>query len=91
MERQSWQYLLPLLFPLAVLLYLYQFLGSNSSSPEPMQCGENSVVYSVKPDESCWAIASERGVTVADLMKLNPHMDCEVLKVGEMICVPSVE
>ena len=71
-----------------LLLALYRFLGSAASTTMPLVCGENSARYLVKPGDSCWAIANERGATVEDLMKLNQGIDCSLLNAGREICVP---
>jgi LysM repeat protein len=72
------------------LLALFRFLGSPGQAPKSLVCPENSAGYLVKPGDSCWAISNERGATVADLLKLNQGMDCNRLKAGREICVPTV-
>lgn len=89
-NRRAWQYMLPLLFPLAILLYLWQYVGSDKWTPIPVpSCGEHSTLYVVQPGESCWAIVEERGGTLDDLIKMNPDLDCQLLKAGQRICVPT--
>lgn len=94
-DREAWQYMLPLLFPLAVLIYLFNFLGPNSSSSDSLGsvfCGEpHTVSYVTKSGDSCWDIADQRGATMEDLMKMNPSLECEPLTIGQTICVPSTE
>ena len=83
----AWRYMLPFFLLVSVfLLALYRFLWS--AAPTPLACAKNSVLYLVKPGDSCWAIANDRGATVADLMKFNQGMDCSLLKAGTEICVP---
>jgi hypothetical protein len=91
-DREAWQYMLPLLFPLAVLIYLFNFLGPNSSSSDSLGsvfCGEpHTVSYVTKSGDSCWVIANEHGGTMEDLIKMNPELECEPLKIGQTICIP---
>jgi LysM repeat protein len=70
------------------LLALYRFLGSAGTTTIPFVCAEDSVRYSVKSGDSCWAIANDHGITVADLIKLNQDVDCNLLQAGRDICVP---
>lgn len=90
-DGKAWRYMLPFFLLVSVfLLALYRFLGS-AAAPTPVACAENSVRYLVKPGDSCWAIANDRGATVADLMRLNQGMECSLLKAGRVICVPVSE
>lgn len=89
-ESEAWRYMLPFFLLVVVfLLALYRFLGSaESDAPIPLVCPENSVRYLIKAGDSCWAIANDRGATVADLTRLNQDIDCSLLKVGREICAP---
>lgn len=82
--------MLPLiLFPLAILLWLYNFLNSTSSPSEVVNCAaQDAVLYVVKQGDSCWGIVEEHGGTVEGLIGLNPGLDCRLLEVGKGICVP---
>lgn len=85
----AWRYMLPFFLLVSVaLLTLFRYVGS-ASAPTPLMCGDNSVPYSVIAGDSCWAIADSRGVTIADLEKLNVELDCTLLKAGTGICVPA--
>jgi hypothetical protein len=88
-NSEAWRYLLPFFVLVSVvLLALFRFLGSASPTPLPLVCAEKSVRHVVKSGDSCWAIANDRGATVADLTRLNQGLDCNLLKSGREICVP---
>lgn len=74
-----------------VLLALFRFLGFGTGMFTPFGCEEGALPYSVKPGDSCWAIASDRGATVEDLQRLNEGLNCDLLKAGKKICVPVSE
>lgn len=90
-DREAWRYMLPFFLLVSVVLFaLFRFLGS-AAVPTPFICANDSVRYLVKPGDSCWDIANDRGATVADLMRLNQGMDCNLLKAGRDICAPVSE
>jgi len=90
-NSEAWRYMLPFfLLVLVSLLLLFRFLGF-SAAPTPLTCAENSIRYEVKSGDSCWAVADHRGVAVADIIRLNPGLDCILLKAGREICVPVSE
>ncbi|KAK0504108.1 hypothetical protein EDD18DRAFT_1132091 [Armillaria luteobubalina] len=41
------------------------------------------------PGESCSSIATQAGITVAQLEAANPGLNCYALIVGQSICIPS--
>jgi LysM repeat protein len=90
-DNEAWRYILPFFLLVSVLLFaLFRFLGS-AADPTPYVCPEDSIRYTVKVGDSCWAIANGHSVKVADLMRLNYGMDCSLLKAGREICVPASE
>jgi len=87
----AWRYMLPFFLLVSVaLLALFRYVGS-ASTPTPLICGDNSIPYLVKLQDSCWAIANDRGATVADLEMLNQGIDCSLLHAGSEICVPATK
>jgi LysM repeat protein len=90
-NNEAWRYLLPFFLLVSVfLLALFRFLG-RAATPTPLVCAGNSVRYLVNPGDSCWAIANDHGVSVADLVRLNQGVKCSLLQAGSEICVPVSE
>jgi LysM repeat protein len=49
------------------------------------------IVHEVLPKETKYAIAKEHGITVADLVKANPILESDGLKIGQKIIIPVLE
>jgi LysM repeat protein len=49
----------------------------------------NRGTYEIKPGDFCFTIAEQLGVTVDELLKLNPGTDCENLRVGAQLRIPA--
>jgi hypothetical protein len=58
--------------------------GSNSTARE---CTQGMEKYVVKLGDTCWAVAQDRGIEVADLVRGNEALDCDKLAVGEVLCL----
>lgn len=98
-SRTSWRAeLMPLLnFGMLVglcLLGLFWYLHVSASSDDDGEvvpeliCPDENVVYSVEKGDSCWDLAKDRGISVDDVLDLNPKLDCDTLKFGTEICLP---
>jgi LysM repeat protein len=59
----------------------------SQSSLTQAQCSNYYRVFAV---DSCDNIATAFGTTVANLLTLNPGMNCTILPVNQLICVPTV-
>ncbi|KAG4424559.1 hypothetical protein IFR04_002269 [Cadophora malorum] len=89
-DKAAWRYMLPFfLLVMVVLFSLFKYLGFGTGFlPEPLSCKEGFVSYVVKKGDSCWQIAHDRGAEVADLVRSNEGLKCDLLKAGKEICVP---
>ncbi|KAG8737540.1 hypothetical protein FRC10_008070 [Ceratobasidium sp. 414] len=47
-------------------------------------CGS---IHAVASGEGCWSIYTDAGLTQAQLLALNPGLDCNVLMLGQQVCV----
>ena len=56
--------------------------------PEP-QCPQGWTLYTIRSGDTLYRIAQERGTTVAELLRVNPGIDPNALRVGQRICVPA--
>jgi LysM repeat protein len=50
----------------------------------PIICKTSMVV---EPDDTCNIIIRYRGITMTELMRLNPSLNCQNLQVGQIICL----
>lgn len=92
--RQAIKMLLP--FALLVIVFLLAFFkflsGASTDEKQPqVDCAEGFQAVEVQSGETCWAIAKARGITVDELTGIqgNEDVDCDVLGVGQGICVPN--
>ncbi len=56
---------------------------------EPDICPPGSVPYIIQAGDTFWRIAQNLGVSVQDIINLNPGVDPNRLMVGQQICVPA--
>ena len=56
--------------------------------PEP-RCPQGWTLYTIRSGDTLYRIAQERGTTVAELLRVNPGIDPNALRVGQRICVPA--
>lgn len=95
-SRTSWRHeLMPLLnFGVIIgsflLLIFWIITRGESPNKEPLvSCGDATSPYKIQDGDTCWSIGEESGISVDDLLKANPSIDCAKLGVGTEICVPS--
>lgn len=87
--------LMPLLnFLLIVALFLmgvFWFLGflAKGHSMEPA-CAEGGHRHRISMGETCWAIAEKHKIGLDALRDANEGVNCDMLRVGSTICVPSM-
>ncbi|GJJ06170.1 hypothetical protein Clacol_000359 [Clathrus columnatus] len=73
---------------------VFKFVNSDdsASNPHKFHCpdGETAPQYHVKAGDSCWTIANSHKFALETLLNqtLNPKLDCDHLKPGEVICLP---
>ncbi|KAL2201980.1 hypothetical protein CC79DRAFT_158715 [Sarocladium strictum] len=91
--RPSWRRdMMPLLqFGVIIgvfLLLLFWFLRVNASHSSIVRCTEGTSKYTIKPDDTCWAIAQAKGIDIKDILTYNKGVDCENLVIGSAMCLP---
>ncbi len=90
-QHRSWrQELMPLLnFLLLIgvfLLGVFWFMGF-SFRPAPPACG-GGPSHTVERGDTCWEIAKGRGISLDELQGVNEGLDCNRLRIGDVVCLP---
>ncbi|KAL0934678.1 LysM domain-containing protein [Colletotrichum truncatum] len=88
--RQGWQPLLNFFLIIGLFLMLLTWWLYRTPSEELPQCGGQAVPYKISKGDTCWAIAEEHKMSVEDLVKANDGLNCDKLRPGSSICVPSI-
>ncbi|KAH8168511.1 lysM domain-containing protein [Sarocladium implicatum] len=72
------------------LLVLFSFFrwSGGSGSGAVVHCADGAHKYTIKPDDTCWAIAQEQGIDIKDILSSNEGVDCENLVIGSALCLP---
>lgn len=73
------------LIVVVVLLSLFWFINRPSAT---LQCPRGTERYQVAKGDTCWAIATDRGIEVDALTKANARLDCDRLQPGDQLCLP---
>lgn len=58
------------------------------AAPAPRVCGMGLVPYTIRAGDTLYELALRSGTTVDALLRLNPGVDPNSLRVGEIICLP---
>lgn len=86
--------LMPLLnFFMILALFLaglFWFLGWMTSSRALPHCAQGSHAHQIQRGESCWSIAQMHGINVDQLQQANQGVNCDLLGVGGLVCVPAM-
>ncbi|KAK9764227.1 hypothetical protein K7432_008447 [Basidiobolus ranarum] len=65
---------------------------STSAVPTPTStpsiCQPNATKYTVKAGDTCYLISTNNGITLENLLKANPGVNCDVIFVGQSLCIP---
>lgn len=72
------------------LIGLFWFLGWMTSSHNLSTCPPGSHAHQIQKQETCWSIAQMHEIEVDQLRDANEGIDCDLLRVGGMICVPAM-
>ncbi|PSR76865.1 hypothetical protein BD289DRAFT_167831 [Coniella lustricola] len=72
------------------LVGLFWFLGWATSSKSLAHCDTGSHAHQIQKGESCWSIAQMHGIDVDRLKQANHHLDCDLLRIGGLVCVPAM-
>ncbi len=60
----------------------------DSSGPSP-KCPVGSFAYTIKQGDTLWQLARTYNTTVEAIMAINPGIDPNNLRIGQVICIPS--
>ncbi|KAJ3168705.1 Solute carrier 26 [Irineochytrium annulatum] len=60
---------------------------STTSSPATPSTTESCATYTLELNDSCSSVALANGLSLPRLQALNPSLDCDVLYVGDQVCV----
>lgn len=71
------------------LMGLFWFLGWMAKSPSISSCGLGSHAHQIQQGETCWSVANMHGIDLDRLKEANGAIDCDLLWVGQVICVPA--
>ncbi|KAK5636667.1 hypothetical protein RRF57_012379 [Xylaria bambusicola] len=80
-------FLLVGLFLLAVMWFINS--GSKDSTEVVRSCDDGTTPYMIKANDTCWAIAEARSVSLDDILEKNKGLDCDILSIGQTVCMPA--
>jgi LysM repeat protein len=67
---------------------VFRLVGPIHTQPSTKPCPEGSSDYYIKSGDTCWQITKTYGCTLDRMLDVNSGLNCDVLRVGEKICVP---
>lgn len=53
------------------------------------RCPQGSFAYTIRPGDTLFLLAQRFNTTVAAIQRLNPGIDPNNLRIGQIICVPT--
>jgi LysM repeat protein len=62
--------------------------GSTLQAEATRECGEKKS-HKVQYGDTCWAIAEDNNLSVQLLEEVNLNLNCDSLRAGEVICIPT--
>ncbi|KAI1331103.1 carbohydrate-binding module family 50 protein [Xylariaceae sp. FL0255] len=74
---------------LAFFWYLTRGTGGGNNVVS-RKCAQDDTPYVVTSGDTCWAIAEAKSVPLEVLTQANEGIDCDLLVVGETICIPTL-
>lgn len=51
-------------------------------------CGDETFSYTIQRGDTLWKLSKTHGVSVRDILDLNPNLEPQNLRIGEVICIP---
>lgn len=90
-HRNAVRMMLPFALLVLVFLFLVFKLVNRSDDTYVVACGDGHDQLHVSKGDTCWAIAETHGLSVDALLSLrgNHGVDCDRLRIGQHICVPT--
>jgi LysM repeat protein len=70
-------------------LQIGQVICIPGGTPPPTTCPPGSFAYTVKAGDTLWNLASRYNTTVEAIMAINPGINPNNLRVGQVICIHS--
>jgi len=79
-----------LMMVIVALLLVLRLVAPHTHDEDPVVtlCSGFSHAYRIEAGDTCWDIAHSRGLSVNDLLDVNPGLDCKLLTPSEIICLP---
>lgn len=72
------------------LIGLFWLLGWMTSSRTLSTCPAGSHAHQIHKGETCWGIAQMHKIEVDQLKEANEGIDCSLLRIGGLLCVPAM-
>ena len=69
-------------------LQIGQVICIPSTTPPPPRCPVGSFAYTIKPGDTIYKLAMTYNTTVEAILALNPGLDPDNLRIGQVICIP---
>jgi LysM domain len=96
-NHNAYRMFLPYMLLIAVfLLFVWRFIVGHSAPiapPQERMCpgGPNVTKHHVRDGDTCWKVAQSYNTTVDALLDeaLNPGLECDRLRSGDVLCVPT--
>ncbi|KAF8478800.1 hypothetical protein JB92DRAFT_3133867 [Gautieria morchelliformis] len=96
-NHNAYRMFLPFMLLIAVfLLFVWRFIVGHSppiSPPQERMCpgGPNMTKHHVRDGDTCWKVAQSYNITVDALLDevLNPGLECDRLRSGDVLCIPT--
>jgi hypothetical protein len=82
-----------ILIVFACLLLVWRLVLAPSYSPAPAPaptpvCPDNTEPYAIRDGDTCWALGQARGLSVDQVIRANPGLECTRLRPGQRVCLP---
>ncbi|KAJ3757081.1 hypothetical protein EV360DRAFT_46767 [Lentinula raphanica] len=88
-NTNAYRTLAPFFLLIGVVILLVWKFAFYEWSPPADPCPSNSTVpYMVQPGDYCWEIARAHNCTLEELQSLNPEVNCDLIRPGNIVCLP---
>ncbi|RYO65145.1 hypothetical protein AA0113_g5224 [Alternaria arborescens] len=92
-NRSAVRMMLPFALLVLVFLFLVFKLVDKSEDTYVSACGKGNRQAYISKGDTCWALAEAHGISVDDFLSLrgNEGVDCDKLRIGWGICLPTTQ